>query len=291
MCSIVLATYQQSADKGYNNAPDARLIAALEKLGIEAIELPWDDLDTDWDAFDAVLVRTTWDYHLRADTFRTWLNQLSDLMIPVFNPLDVLRWNMDKIYLRELRAAGVPIVPTVWGDKSTDLLAVMDKQGWPKVVIKPRFGASGDGLSIIYRDEVKSMTPSALDRTLIQPLLPEIHAGEYSFIFSQGRYLHTVHKRPAPDDIFVHEERGGVISSADPDPGLIAQAQAVIHAAASCTGHDLDDFVFSRVDGVLRDGQLLLMELELVEPELFFEHHPPAAERIAKNILKLLDQH
>jgi glutathione synthase/RimK-type ligase-like ATP-grasp enzyme len=266
-------------------SPDDRLLLpALAALGILAEPAVWDDPDTSWERYDAVVVRSCWDYHHKADRFDRWTRRLEAAGFPLWNPPAVLRWNARKTYLRELADAGVPVVPTrfVESPGGPDLDAVLDEAGWREVVVKPVVSASAHET---WRAERGCEADGERFRRLVgrmpvmvQPFLPEIEReGEWSFCFFGGEYSHAVLKRPRPGDFRVQADHGGVYRLADPAGALIEQAAAALGAAGSRT-------LYARVDGCVIRGELCLMELELLEPGLFLAVHPEAPGRFAAAI-------
>lgn len=230
MTRIALVTYQGSPEL---TASDRLLIDPLAKRGIQAVGVPWNDPAVDWTEFEAAVLRSTWDYHHQIEVFRQWLDRVEAAGLRLFNPYPLVRWNMDKIYLRDLQ--GVPHIPTIWGTEDSelarDLALIMDTQGWDQVIVKPRYGASGDGAHIISRSEADHQ-PVPLLNHFIQPIMPQVLDGEYSVIFLGGEYAYTVLKRPAAGKIFVQKEHGGSEEVIAPPGSLVAQAEDILTTAA-----------------------------------------------------------
>jgi hypothetical protein len=270
-------------------APDDRLLLpALAARGIGAEPAVWDDPRMPWERFDAVVIRSCWDYHHKADRFDRWTSRLEAAGISVWNPPALLRWNARKTYLRGLAEAGVPVVPTRFVESSgdPDLDTVLHDAGWHEVVVKPVVSASAHET---WRAERGRVDDAERFRRLVgrmpvmvQPFLREVEReGEWSFCFFGGDYSHAVLKRPRPGDFRVQSDHGGAYHLADPADELIAQAATALAAARSPT-------VYARVDGCVIDGALWLMELELLEPGLFLAVHPDAPDRFAAAIATAL---
>jgi hypothetical protein len=258
---------------------DSRAIAQypdlLEVYGLTLTDAAWEDPTVDWRAFDALIIKSTWNYHLpeNADAFYRWLDSVSGLNL--YNPPHVLRWNSDKIYLRELADAGVAVVPSVWREagEPLDVQGAMAAQGWDEVVIKPRTGASAFGVLSAKSPEEAAAADAraaeyAVNGAVIQPLLGEIRTeGEWSFLFFRDgdrlAYSHAAIKRPAAGKITVQSGTSEVVT---PPDDLLRQAKEISQLSEDCIGAPL---LYARVDAVARDGRLLLMELELLEPSLF----------------------
>jgi glutathione synthase/RimK-type ligase-like ATP-grasp enzyme len=277
------------------NDDDRLLIPALAELGFAAAPAVWDDPDVCWDEFreggGAVLVRSCWDYHHRLEEFLGWVARLERAGVPVWNPPAVLRWNSHKGYLRDLAARGVPIVPTRWLERGApvDLAQLLRAAGWSDAVVKPAISASAHGT---WRTSVEAASADQrqLDELLragdvmVQPLMSEVlgaDGGEWSILFFGGRLSHAVLKRPAAGDYRVQWEFGGTAMTMAPPPRLVADAAAVM---AVVPGNP----VYARVDGVERDGRLVLMELELIEPHLFLGWDNGAAGRLAGGLRAVL---
>lgn len=267
---------------------DWRLQRALARRGVPAVPAVWDDSRIDWSAFQAVVVRSTWDYHLRPALFDRWIGSLERAGIPLWNPPDVLRWNSRKTYLQELEAAGVPIVPTRFVVPRPDALAaLLDETGWDDVVVKPIVSASAHRTWRTSRAALADddALPAAGDEpVMVQPFIPGIvRDGEWSLCFFGGAFSHAVIKRPRPGDFRVQSDHGGVFKRAAPPDALAAAAESALRAAGRRT-------LYARVDGCVVDGVFLLMELELLEPGLFLATERGAAARLAEAVLQVLDQ-
>jgi hypothetical protein len=231
-----------------------------------------------------VLVRSCWDYHHRLEEFLAWVARLERAEVPVWNPPALLRWNSHKGYLRDLSARGIPIVPTRWLERGApvDLAQLLRDAEWRDVVVKPAVSASAHGT---WRTSVDAASADQrrLDELLragdvmVQPLMSEVRdpeEGEWSILFLGGRLSHAVLKRPAAGDYRVQWEFGGTAVTTAPPDTLLADAAAVMAAVPG-------DPLYARVDGVERDGRLVLMELELIEPHLFLGWDAGAAARLA----------
>lgn len=263
---------------------DKPLLGELWRLGIRAEPAVWDDPAVDWKRFDAAVIRSTWDYHLGQAAFAAWLTRLEALGVAVWNPAPVIRANSDKSYLRELEAAGVLTPPTAWILKKSraDLDSLLEARGWTDAVVKPVISAGAYRTYRVARGREGGQ--AALDEVLahsdamVQPFLPEIvEEGEWSFVFLGGEFSHAVLKTPARGDFRVQEEHGGKTDRRVPPPALLAQArEALISGPRPC--------LYARVDGVRRGGDLLVVELELIEPSLYLSHAPGAAKMLAEAV-------
>jgi glutathione synthase/RimK-type ligase-like ATP-grasp enzyme len=279
---IAIAT---SADYPSIQPDDAHLAASLGRLGIQPVACVWNDPDVDWSTFDAVLIRTIWDYFKHHAAFLDWLDRLDRLGVPTINDSALLRWNSDKRYLLELARHGVAIIPTRLASAAElhDVLVAMPGQ---QVVVKPTIsGSAWHTLRGTVGDPMFAAAVARLPREyvyLVQPFVPEIVSdGEWSLLYFAGKFSHAVIKRPAPGDYRVQDEFGGSADPIQPNAATLAAADRAL-AAVAALGHGGHAYV--RVDGVISAGRFLIMELELIEPFLHLAVRPAAAESLALDV-------
>jgi glutathione synthase/RimK-type ligase-like ATP-grasp enzyme len=264
---------------------DLLLARALEQLGTSAVPAVWSDAAIDWTSFAALVIRTPWDYFERAAEFRAWLDARIASGVLMCNSGDILDWNYDKRYLQDLEAAGMPLVPTICigRGEQADVAALARARGWNEIVVKPTISGGAYRTYRFFVEDTAAYTKE-IDHTLadrgvlVQPFLSEIlTGGELSMLFFDGVYSHAVRKRPKPGDYRVQFQFGGTTESVEVEPALVAQARACVLAAPSLP-------VYARVDGVVKDGRFLLMELEAFEPLMFLASHREAPERFARAV-------
>lgn len=297
---IAIATHQGKPEASPDDLP---LAALLQAADIEVEAVPWSSAETDWAAYDAVLIRSTWDYHQHLEAFRAWTRAVEAAGARLWNPAVVVAWNSEKTYLRELERAGIPIVPTAWVTRGAPipLAAVLAEAGWPAVVVKPTISASAfrtwrqkDDEAAAHQDDFASLLEHS--GAMIQPLLPEvIEDGEWSFLFfrKEGKlaFSHAVLKKPAAGDFRVQSELGGQAAAKSPPAELLSQVEELVRKAAAIAPGEL---LYARIDGVASRGgsapagTFLLMELELIEPFLFLEGSPGAAASFAAAVREVL---
>ncbi len=263
---------------------EQKLLPLLADLGIQAEPRVWNDIQVDWSNYDGIIIRSVWDYHLQYSFFLAWLVHLENLAIPVWNPVEVLRENSHKFYLQTLAEAGLHTIPTLCLTRSQNPdWEKIKAQPWPQVVIKPAISAGAMDTRILSRDQLEqadSPLRSLLAKTdvLIQPYTEAVaEQGEWSLIFFNGNYSHAVLKQPKTGDFRVQEEHGGRSVSQSPPPHVIEEARAFVQFYQN-------RLLYARVDGVVLNEKFHLMELELVEPELFLMHHPQAHQSFAEAI-------
>ena len=264
-------------------------IQALEpaclEAGISLISVIWDDPDFDPSLYDAVVIGPCWDYMEKPEAFMALLEQCSK-QSRLLNSLDVVRWNYRKTYLKDLEARGAPIVPSIWADQASgDVIAdAFDALGADDIVVKPVLGAGAWRQARIQRGEAlpsADLLPPA--ECIIQPFLPSVtEEGEYTFLFFDRVYSHCALKRPADGDYRVQSDYGGGEEIHHPSADELALAQSVL----ACIDGDL---MYARVD-MLRglDGQLALMEVELIEPYLYPEQGPDMGANFARALGRFL---
>ena len=265
---------------------DDRLVAAaLEEIGVRAVPAVWSRGDIEWSGFDALVMRTPWDYFERVAEFRRWLDARIASGVLMCNAGETIAWNFDKRYLEELAAAGVEVVPTLFVAQGAteDIAALARARGWDDVVVKPTIAGGAYRTHRFrledYAHHADEIATTLRDRgVLVQPFLPEIEtAGELSLLFFDGAFSHAACKRPKAGDYRVQFQFGGTHERVDVAPALVEQARA-------CIAHAPGSPVYARVDGLVKDGRLLLMELEVFEPLMFLSLVAEAPGRFARAI-------
>jgi glutathione synthase/RimK-type ligase-like ATP-grasp enzyme len=262
---------------------------ALESRGATVEARAWNEPGADFAPFDAVVLRSNWDYHHDPDEFLAWLDRLERAGTRIWNPPALVRWNLSKRYLLELARAGVPIVPTVILEDATraGLQAVMTGRSWDRVVMKPVISASAHDTRLVTAatldGAVAALESGAIRRpVLIQPFVEEIRdRGEWSLIFIDTVLTHAVLKRPAAGEFRVQPRLGGTVEASPPPDGVQTTAHATLAALPVAP-------LYARIDGVETGGGFLIMEVEVNEPGLFFPYAPATADRFAEALLRRL---
>lgn len=273
-------------------ADDQSLLQPLRKRGFHPEPAIWSDPTCDWSAYDLVVIRSCWDYHLRTAEFLQWIEALEARGTQVLNPPAMIRWNADKYYLRELETKGIRIVPTLWCEPGPHVTIgdELRKAGWDKAVIKPRISATAHRTEVVRTGQAE--TAQRLFEELrngpgvmVQKFMDSIVTlGEWSLMFFAGKFSHAVLKTPKAGDFRVQHDFGGSERSAIPHAFVLDAATRTLQALDSTPFYARVDGV--EVDGVKNDGQFLLMELELIEPALFLQSSPGAADRFVNAIAR-----
>lgn len=279
MTDVILAGCRTRSD----DEDDEPLWQALAAAKVSFEKRFWDDASADWLGAKIVLPRSTWDYHQRLPEFLAWCERLGKRLL---NPLPVVRWNTDKHYLLDLQEAGLPIIPTALVAKGTrvDLAALLAERGWDDAVVKPCISAGGWSTvrgSRAAPGEAQALVDElAPTRDLIvQPFVATVMtSGERSVIWIDGEVSHSVRKRARWEP-----------PGAEADPATLSDDEAALARRAVAAAPHRDSLLYARAD-MVRDanGTLMLMELELTEPTLFFRPKPAAAERIVAALRRRL---
>jgi glutathione synthase/RimK-type ligase-like ATP-grasp enzyme len=262
---------------------------ALERKGLRVHRIDWTNKEFDWSSTRAVVFRAVWDYTLRYDEFLRFLHFVETKTVMI-NPLKTILWNLDKHYLQDLENSGIRIPQTIYIEKNETitLQQIHSQHRFSESILKPAMSA---GARHTYR-----LDPNTLDRhedifqqllaaesMMLQPFLHRVLTeGEITLIIIGGKYSHAVLKKAKSGDFRVQDDFGGTVHHYQPAAEEIAFAE---RAVAVCSPLPL----YARVD-LLRDNsnQLVISELELIEPELWFRFYPPAADLFADAITKMI---
>ncbi|MCS5489680.1 ATP-grasp domain-containing protein [Algoriphagus limi] len=249
---------------------DQILSGILKDLGFENEILPWSDPKVQWEEFDALLIKSVWDYFDYYPEFLDWLDRIESLKIPVLNDIKTIRWNSNKRYLIEMAEKGFPVISGFVLEKGSkpDFSQIKKemKSGW--TVVKPLVSGGAKNTFKISEENWKEYA-GKLEELLkeeafiVQPFVKEVaEIGEYSLIFFNGKFSHAVLKTPKKEDFRVQHYFGGTIQVIQPSNKILQIAQRFVEQFAS-------NSLYARVDGVEIAGEFYLMELELIEPYLF----------------------
>ena len=282
---IALLTCEKLPDLTIQDRP---LIAELAKSGIIATAAIWDDASIDWSDFDYLVFRNTWDYFEKENEFNLWLDQIEKLGIKTLNPIAIIKQNKHKFYLREMEQQGIKILPTVFIDKTTNLdLKELMPSHWNKAVLKPAFSAGSYLTEVFEAADIAKVstqykTIASEKELLLQEFMPEIQTvGETSLIFFNKKFSHAVNKKPVPGDFRIQVQFGGIYRLVHPNSELIAHAQKMVNTFPG-------KLLYARVDGIVINNELHLMEVECIEPDLYFNLSEGSLERFVGAIVELI---
>ena len=277
--TIVLATAAAEPDV---TASDELYAEALRGRGFKVVGAPWDGLRAAFDGAAAVVIRSTWGYYRTPAAFGAWTEAMA-ASTRLFNSIGLVRWNLRKDYVGKLAMAGVRTPGThIAAREAAAIEKVFDETGWQRAVVKPATGASGHSVELLSRDAVAQAVPRlAAGDVLVQEFLPEIAEGELSLVYFDGVFSHAIRKRPPQGEFRVNSRFGATRAAEVPSREVTEQGAAALRALPETP-------LYARVDGVVRDGALIVIEVEVLEPALFMEFDPPSAERFAEATLRRL---
>ena len=261
---------------------DQRLAAALIARGHRVEATPWNGPAAPFTTAAAVVIRSTWDYHEAPDAYLAWLSALDPAR--TFNTPPLIRWNLSKAHVIDLGARGAHIPRSLEVDADADAISgALQALGVDEAVIKPLIGASGAGVERVQRGgEVAALARARMrktfDRVLVQEFMAEIEHGELAGVFFDGVFSHGLRRRPATGDFRVNTQHGGRKEATDLEPAVVRAMSAVLGLLPELP-------LYVRVDGLLRGGRFVLMELEVNEPALGLDLVAPAAARFADALL------
>lgn len=266
---------------------DEHAVAPLAELGWQVDTLSWRQTTHSWRDFDAVIIRSTWDYWDDVPTFLEVLAQI-DRQTRLANPLDLVHWNLAKTYLRDLETRGVGVVPTLWlegldGLGPEECAQRLDKQ---ELVVKPVIGANGQDAFRFGGQEDPLRWARIAERfsgraCMLQPFMRNVLAeGEFSLFYFNGQFSHAILKVPAVGEFRSQEERGAEIHAIEPEPTLLSCGQKAMAAVSPAPLYGRIDFVRNT------DGGFSVMELELIEPSLYLRMDPEAPMKFARALVE-----
>lgn len=267
---------------------DQFLIPKLAKHNIIATAQIWDDKSVNWSQFDFLIFRNTWDYYEKEEAFNAWLLKIENLGIKTLNSIKIINQNKHKFYLKNLQNLGITILPTIFIEKTNYLnIAQVIPKHWQKAVIKPAFSAGSYQTEVFNVANLSQINqqyqPIAAQKDLLlQQFMPEIQTvGETSFIFFNKKFSHCVNKMPAKGDFRIQVQFGGQYVLIHPSQNLIQQAQAIVDTFS-------DNLLYVRVDAIIINNKINLMEVECIEPDLYFNLSNGAEDFFVNEIVRLI---
>lgn len=286
---IAFAGYevQQKYNEGVINDEDTELMAFLNKKGLDVNPVIWNDKNIDWTHYDVIILKSTWDYHDHIMEFHEWQDRLQQLNVKVLNPVDVVKWNSNKRYLKEISDKGFAVIPSLFLTKDSSVNeSLFTHFDADDLVVKPCVSAGAKNTITLNRKNIseKSKHIESLlkeEDYMVQPFIKEISDGEWSYLFFNGQYSHCILKTPGPGDFRVQHHHGGMISHPEAATKHIEQAATYVKSFAPGT-------LYARVDGVNVNDEFQLMELELIEPYLFLNNDETLMERYYRALIHLI---
>jgi glutathione synthase/RimK-type ligase-like ATP-grasp enzyme len=267
---------------------DQDIIIMLSEHDIDAFPVVWDDQSVDYSIIDALLIRSTWDYFEKVDAFTKWLDMVEARNIPCFNSIKTIRANMHKRYLRQLAENSLSIIPTFWIDKGnySQLETFLGQTNPGEYIIKPAISAGSyltekfnyteaNAILAQYKEIIQDVD------LMIQPYIQAIEdSGEVSLLYFNGQYSHSVIKTPKEGDFRIQSQYGGVYNVFEPKTELIHFGLKAIEILA-------EGQLYGRVDMVKMGDQYTIMEVELIEPDLYFSIHPLAKKTFVDQLVQM----
>lgn len=267
---------------------DKLVMDALAHKGLRVRKAAWSDPDFDWSKTRYALFRTTWDYAERFQEFADWLMEVST-KTQLINSYDLISWNLDKHYLDDLRVKGVNIVETYFIEPkdSRSLMEIHKELGWEKTVLKPAVSAAAKDTFRLNSKNIEKHNKDFRrliedEAMMLQPFQDSVvDRGELSLMVVGGEYTHAVKKIAKDGDFRVQDDFGGTVHEYEPTK---AEKELAVRAINVYDGVP----AYARVD-IIEDnnGQPAIMELELVEPEMWFRRNPKSAEKLAEVVANL----
>lgn len=263
---------------------DQLLFDPLENLGWSVHDVSWRDTHTDWNQFDVVIIRSTWDYQDDPALFLETLESIEKSSAQLQNSLESVKWNIDKTYLQELENKGIEIVPTLWRNQfhDEDIHSFFDEFDTDEIIIKPTVSANADNtfrIPIAEKSQYLNQLSNVFKNRsfLVQPFIDGIiKEGEFSLFFFGETYSHTILKTPKPSDFRVQEEHGGRLKLVEsPEEDLLNSAKNLLQKIDPLPLYSRMDYVRTNTDS------FALMEIELIEPSLYFNMDPASPKRFA----------
>jgi glutathione synthase/RimK-type ligase-like ATP-grasp enzyme len=262
---------------------DELTLPHLKDLGWQVEMVSWRADNIDWDQYKAVIIRSPWDYQDDAAAFANRLTEIEASKAELLNSKSTCEWNINKTYLRELESKGAAIVPTLWPEHfdANQLAGYFTHFKTEQIILKPLVSANADNTFWLkksnYADKVNELEQCFKAREfMVQPFMQSvIDEGEFSLFYFAHQYSHCILKTPKADDFRVQEEHGGRLKAVEPEPKLLEQAEQILKLVSPKT-------LYARVDVVRHGEQFALMELELIEPSLYFNMDSQSPKRFAQ---------
>ncbi len=262
---------------------DELLLIPFAQAGWQVDTISWHRRDVNWNDYEAVIVRSTWDYQQHPEAFLSALKEIERSSARLENPLSLQHWNLHKTYLKDMQAQGLSVVPTLWltGFEQSRIEAQFAQWETDYLIIKPTLSANADDTFKLSASQLKVKSDALISLfenrgLMVQPFLDVITTeGEYSLFYFDSMYSHAILKRPATGDFRVQEEHGGALATVQPSPDMLKTAEQALNAMP-------DSSLYARVDLIRFNNEWAVMELELIEPSLYFTLDAQSPQRFVE---------
>lgn len=259
---------------------DYLLEEPLARAGWECETISWRAQNVDWNDYQVVMIRSPWDYQLYPQEFLTTLQKIDSSKALLENPLQIVRWNINKKYLQDLENKNTDIVPTLWSQNLSveQLELFFSRLNTDEIVIKPTVGAGSIDTFRINKNNIEQSVEEVIKafrekEFMVQPFMTSvIKEGEYSVFYFDGEFSHAILKSPKQNDFRVQEEYGGQLSKVEPEKLLTDAAEKVLNAIDQ-------SLLYTRLDFIRNGNHFALIEAELIEPSLYFNLDPLSPQR------------
>lgn len=259
---------------------DELAVAPLASLGWRVSYESWRNTAADWHRYESVVIRTPWDYQDDPDSFLQTLKRIEDSGTRLENPYRIVEWNLNKKYLSDLEAKGIPVIKAAFsfgGLDESKFERFKETAGTDEIVIKPAVSATAQDTFRLREFDAEVARKFEGREFMMQPFIASItNEGEYSLFYFNGEFSHAILKSPKTGDFRVQEEHGGLISPAEPETELSNLGDQVLESLG-------ERLLYARIDAVRGPGGgFEIMEVELIEPALYFRMDQGSAGRFAR---------
>jgi glutathione synthase/RimK-type ligase-like ATP-grasp enzyme len=265
---------------------DTEMVEYIRSKGYECGPVIWDQ-EKEPEKFDLLFIRTIWDYYKKYDRFYDFLDEIFIKKIPMLNSPMIVSQNMHKFYLRKLIARGVNVIDTSFFIKNTrvDLKDIMKLNGWDKLIFKPAVSA-GSYLTTLVNSysaehEKQWQYMIRIRDMIVQPFQEEIYQGEISNVFWNNQYKYSLKKTPKNGDFRVQFNFGGEYKIHKPSDVVLEECKKVMRIYGN-------DAFYVRIDGIETGNEFKIMEVEMIEPDLYLDYFPEAKYDLAEALLSKL---
>lgn len=289
--NIAFITYLDKGDFASPTAEneDDTLLNFLKEKGLSIEKVIWNDKDVHWENYNLAILKSPWDYFDLIEDFYNWLAMLQSKNVKLLNPIEIVKWNADKHYLKDIAQAGLNVAQSIFLNKGeninlTNYFEVFNGEAF---IVKPCVSGGSKNtfkVDLANVEEINQKLKTLLTEEdfIIQPFIKEIETeGEWSFLFFGGKFSHCLLKKAKNGDFRVQHYLGGSIHPQNPPQHLLQSAQQYVDEFAA-------DCLYARVDGIEVKGNFVLMELELIEPYLFLNTNNNSYENYYKALQKFI---